>query len=203
MCQVGVPTVGQGGRTDLLAVKEAIDEGASISDLYADHWITFARHERFVNNYFAFKTKPRTTAPVVLLFVGLSGHGKTRVCQSVCEYLGSYYKVPPSRASGMWFDEYRQETTCWIDDFDGSVCTPSFFKQLTDRYEIKVPVLQQKPVQFTSDYIIITSNVLPRDWWKKTNVVAITRRICIIGKFIPPRPPRRVVLNAQGQFIHL
>lgn len=41
----------QGQRTDLLAVQAAIDDGASLADIIKDHFVTWAKYDRFLRQY--------------------------------------------------------------------------------------------------------------------------------------------------------
>jgi len=58
--------------------------------------------------------------------------------------------------------------------------------------------------QFTSSYIIITANLLPKMWWKNFNVAALQRRFTVVLKFFPRVPRVRTVRYdaVTGQFIH-
>ncbi len=47
----GTASGGRGTRTDLNDLKEALDEGKSISDLYDEHFSTLARHIKFAERY--------------------------------------------------------------------------------------------------------------------------------------------------------
>jgi len=196
----GVMQTGQGTRTDVLAVKTAIDEGASRSDLYEEHFQTYSRIERFVNNYRAFIRPPRDSPPVVLLFIGLAGRGKTRSATIFANALGSVYFAPRPKGSGSYFDNYDGQDVFFVDEMSGAFCTPTFFNCLLDRYPMELPVHGGVGHQFTSSYIIITANLLPSMWWKNFNVAALMRRITVVFKFFPLVPKRRtVVFNTETQ----
>lgn len=203
--EVGVMLGGQGTRTDVLAVKSAIDDGASRAELYEEHFVTYSRMERFVNNYRSFRAPPRSSMPVVVLFVGLAGMGKTRTAMNIAERLGSVYVCPRPKGSGSYFDKYDGQDVFFIDEMSGAFCTPTFFNSLCDRYPFEVPVHGGVGHQFTSPYIFITANRLPSMWWKVDfNLAAIMRRICIVVKYFPIVPKHRAVVydSASGQFIH-
>lgn len=200
----GAPQKGQGTRTDLLAVKASVDQGASRADLYEKHFATYARTERFVNNYRAFVQQKRTEPPVVLLFVGLAGLGKTRTARILAEYLGTVYYCPRPKGSGSYFDNYDNEDVFFIDEMSGSFCTPTFFNSLCDWLPFELPVHGGVGRSFTSKYIIITANLLPKMWWKNFNVSALLRRINLVIKYFPITPKKRGVVYdpITGQFLH-
>jgi len=202
--EMGIMASGQGTRTDVLAVKSAIDEGASRSELYEEHFVTYSRIERFVNNYRAHVAAPRTEPPIVLLFVGLAGMGKTRSAYIVANQLGAVYTCPRPKNSGMYFDKYDGQDVLFIDEMSGAFCTPTFFNTLCDRYPMDLPVHGGVGHQFTSRYIIITANLLPRMWWKQFNVAALMRRITLVFKFFPlvPRRPTVVYDPVTQSFVH-
>jgi len=202
--EVGHMVSGQGTRTDVLAVKEAIDAGASREELYSDHFITYSRMERFVNNYRSFVALPRSSAPIVLLFVGLAGMGKTRSAMNLALQLGSVYMAPRPKGSGSYFDKYDGQDVFFIDEMSGAFCTPTFFNTLCDRYPMELPVHGGVGHQFISKYIIITANLLPSMWWKSFNVAACLRRITVVIKFFPLKPKAKTVLynGLTGQFEH-
>ncbi len=169
-----------GTRSDLLRVKELVDGGAKRDRLYDEVFSIYGRAERFVNNYIAFRSPPRTVKPTVLLFVGPSGIGKSRTAATLCSYLGSVYTVPLTKGSGLYFDRYEQQDVLFLDEMDGARCSPTFFNSLCDWNEFTVPVHGSGNIQFTSRYIIICSNYLPKYWWKKRSslqLVQTTRRI--------------------------
>lgn len=203
--KLGTRQAGQGTRTDILAIKAAVDEGAGRSELYEDHFVTYGRMERFINNYRAYVALARSTAPVVILFVGLAGLGKTRTAMNLAQRLGSVYVCPRPKGSGSYFDKYDNDTVFFIDEMSGAFCTPTFFNQLCDRYPFEIPVHGGVGHQFNSPYIFITANKLPSMWWKVDfNLAAIMRRITIIFKYFPLRPKYKTVVYdpVAQQFLH-
>lgn len=188
-----VPHAGKkGGRTDLLALKQGLDEGKSAKELMQAYFTPMSRLYRFANEYRRVMQSPRNFKTIVILLVGPSGTGKSRTALQLAEMLGPYYRVPEKHGSGnLWCDDYQGEPVFWIDEMDGNRMPPTFFNQLADRYPMVVPAHGGAGHQFVSKYLIICSNYHPRYWWKKRNVdqvKQITRRIDIIIKMIPPQP---------------
>jgi len=142
--------------------------------------------------------EPRNFKTVCFLFVGLPGTGKSRTAHILASLLGSVYKVPEARGSGLYWDGYEQQTSCIIDDMDGSRFKPAFFKQLIDRYDFSVGPLGKANVTFNSKFVFITSNSLPKSWWPKAmkssaELKAIMRRFDCMIFFRNHLPTREAV----------
>jgi len=203
--EFGVVSMGQGSRSDLVVVRDAIREGASVADLYESHFENFVRFERAFLNFKRFCSPKRDFKTVVFLLVGTPGTGKTRTAYNLMRMLGDYYVVPHPKGSGVYFDGYVGQVSCLIDEMDGNFCTPTFFNQLCDQYECSVPVHLSGGCQFVSKYLFITTNFHPKYWWKKHAALAsCMRRIDVMWKFIPlpEHNPRPSIIFVNGQFIH-
>jgi len=201
--EYGELAAGQGARSDILSVKNAIDNGASRAELYEHHFSTFLRLEKGFSNYKRFKQAVRDFKTEVFLFVGTPGTGKTRTVMNLARYLGTYYKVMAPKGSGVYFDDYDGQDVIVIDEMDGNFCTPTFMNSLCDRYPFVLPVHGAAGSQMTSKYILITSNYHPKFWWKKHNIQSFMRRVTFTFKFLPLSPPRRTVEFVNGQFVHV
>lgn len=179
-------TTGQGARSDLLRVKRLIDDGATHEQMWDAEFNSMVRYHKSFTVYKRVKTPRRNHQMTVFLFVGTPGTGKTRTAVTLAQFLGSYYMVPPSKGSGLYWDDYDGQETVIIDEMDGNRMTPTFFNLLLDRYPLEVPVHGSAGHQFTSKYIIICSNFMPSQWWKKGtfNLAALERRVTRVVKFI-------------------
>lgn len=192
----------QGTRSDLLAVKRTVDDGADLTGLYEQHFAHMIRYGKSILNYKRFRATPRTAPPCVFLFVGIAGSGKSRTAFTLAQMLGSVYFVPPTKGSGLYWDDYDQQTCVILDEFDGNRCTPTFLNSLCDRYPFEVPVHGNAGRAFNSPYIFIVSNYMPKYWWKtKPNLDPLFRRVSVYRLFVryslPPLSDRPVVAEDQ------
>lgn len=183
----------QGQRADLLEVKRDIDRGVSLKRIAADPetfpvWI---KYHKGLETYKRITTEPRAQKPIVFLFIGTSGVGKSRTAIALAKHLGTVYIVPP-KSTGFWCDDYAQETVFIIDEMTGSKMTPEFFNQLVDWAPMNVPSHGTAGHQFTSKYVFITTNYHPKFWWKHRSpnqVKQTMRRLDVIIKmFEIPKP---------------
>ncbi len=172
----------QGKRTDVLAVKRKIDEGASDLDLWEHHFSTLLHNHRAFKVYKKLVSKPRDHITHVLLFVGPTDTHKSHMAHILGKsgVFGSCYKVPSTKGSGLYFDGYDNHDCIIIDEMDGNRCTPTFLNEICDRYEFSVPVHGSGNVNFVASTIIICSNYVPKDWWKSGhNIKPFMRRITL------------------------
>nr|DAV38826.1 MAG TPA: Rep protein [Cressdnaviricota sp.] len=202
----------QGLRADILAVKLDIDRGVTLKRIWMDpeHFPVMVKHHRAMETYKHLTTPPRTVKPIVFLFIGPSGLGKSRTMWNIARALAgeSVYKVPP-KSTGFWCDRYEQEDVFIVDEMGGHKCTPEFFNELCDWEQMDVPAHGTLGRQFNSKYLFIGTNYHPKYWWKKRSddqVKQTMRRINVIFKmFPPPKPQQLCPYCAQGlcAFHHL
>lgn len=127
----------QGKRSDLLAVKAAIEEGAderAIANEFFGSWVryskSFAAYRGLLNGRSARQVR-------VFVLWGPPGVGKTSLVFSRVEDL--WIASDPSL---QWFDGYGGERSVLIDDFRGlsKSIDESFLLRLLDRYPLQVPI---------------------------------------------------------------
>ena len=161
------PYRNKGFRTDLLELKEAIEEGKHERDLY--QLPAMWNYHRAALSYQRLITKPRTWITRVYVLIGEPGTGKTRYCQTVAP--NAYWKQPST-----WWDDYNGEDDVVLDDFYGWLPYHTMLR-LCDRYPLLV---ESKGGQraFLAKRLFITSNKHWRDWYPNlANIGALERRI--------------------------
>lgn len=177
------PLEGQGSRNDIESFRDAIREGKddlTLLDLFPE---MVAKYPRFINFVRCAIVRKRTTKPVVKVYWGGSGRGKTRL--AVGDDPTSVYVVSkPDTGRPLWWDGYVGQSTVVIDDFYGWIPW-SFILQLIDRYPFQVEIKGGK-MNFNSTNIIFTSNVHPNCWYKNVpnhDMTPLLRRIDEIKEF--------------------
>ncbi len=185
----------QGKRTDLLAVKESIDDGATNVTLWDDHFSAMVRYHRSFAVYKRIKTSVRDWKMDILVWWGPTNCGKTYTAHEL--YGESLYCLPPAKKSGTYWDDYQGETTVLIDEMYGNRFAFSFLLQLCDRFKFTVPVHGGAGHQFISKRIVFTSNAKPEKWYNdQFNYAAFQRRITTVTEMnIPYVAPGDIPLD--------
>lgn len=150
----------KGKRTDLLAVKEALDRGDSMDQISEDHFAAYCRYARGFKEYRLLHHPHRNWEMYIEVIWGPSGVGKSRSCQD--EYPEAYWKSKNSGLQQFW-DGYNGEETIIIDEFYGWLSW-DYLLRLLDRYPLNLDI-KHGTVPISAKKIIITSNTHPKDWY--------------------------------------
>ncbi len=153
---------GQGVRTDLEAVKRAIDEGASEAQLWEKYFGQSVRYMKAFREYKRFKVLKRHWEMEVIVCIGDTGTGKTRWA---FENYPDLYSLPP-KGTQTWWSGYDGQSTVLVDECYGNRFSYGFLLMLTDRYPLQVPI-HGSQVHFTSRTLIFCSNAHPDQWYPK------------------------------------
>lgn len=164
----GTPTIKNSFQEQCMRAKTAVEEGASLQDLWEHHFFVMLRHQKQMEHYhrmWTLRTFDRKKPRVEVIW-GMSGTGKTRyVMQQVKLFYENDYWVYPGKG---WFDGYTGQQVAIFDDFYGDIDFGTFLKVL-DRYRYEAPIkgghTLWNPVR-----IYITSNVSPAEWYEKANL---------------------------------
>lgn len=175
----GVLPAGQGARSDLVGIKQKIDEGATMSELWQDpesfpHMLKY--HKSF-DVYQRVVTVSRAWMPIVITIFGPSGCGKTRWAYDNFPGLWKH-----GDGDGIWFDGLDGNSVVLFDEMRGGRFKLSYLLQLLDRYPMNVAV-KGGFTPFVPKVIIMTSNFHPSTWYKSTDDMPwaespLRRRIC-------------------------
>ncbi len=165
----------QGKRSDLAALKEAVDAGASLLDMCESHWGSMSRSYRFVSFYRCLKMQGGRDWPTVTkVFWGLPGVGKSR--RAHFEYPGAYWlPKPASKLGTAWFDGYDAQEVVVVDEFYGWL-QRDFMCRMCDRYPFHVQT-KGGQVPFLAKVVVVTSNCHPDEWWPNCGIGAMQRRL--------------------------
>lgn len=163
----------QGERNDLLAVKQALDEGAHEREIAADHFKAWCKYYRAFHRYKLISVGERDWRTELVVVCGPPGSGKSMFAESVVATGQRYIHT-----TGKWWCRYTGEPVVVINDFNGSVMPWTELLQIADRYPHQVET-KGGMIPFLARVVILTSNTKPCDWYTPENkdLRALYRRI--------------------------
>lgn len=170
------PEAARGQRSDLAAVKQALDEGAPMAEIADRFFDEFMRFERGFRSYRALKAKPRDFKSEVHVFWGPTGTGKSMICSEISPE--AFWYAP--QKEGKWWDGYDGFVDVVMDEFYGNVQWSQLLRIL-DRYAMAVET-KGGSVNFAPRRIFITSNKDPMEWYNfdpstKRDYLTLHRRL--------------------------
>jgi hypothetical protein len=175
---------GSGTRNDLLAVKEAIQNGASLFDIMDSNIEVYSMHRNALKEYKTCldKRNAREFRQVsVHVYWGLGGTGKTR--KVFDEHPDAFRVQSWTESNKFMFDGYEGEDVILFDDFYGDL-PPETFLRLFDGHPLTLNVKNGRTVaKYTK--IFVTSNKPPEEWYPRsfTDTIQYTRRFTEIKEF--------------------
>ena len=162
----------QGECTDLQELKVRIDAGKhplEIPDEMDEMFSVFARTHKFAETYFQYKRQKKLahdrTVPEVYVRIGPPGTGKTQWMDDTYG-IGIWVTAPCNNGHG--FDGCDHDVILFDDVESNVIPSSSFFKRLTDRYPIQVPVTGGF-ITWKPRVIVFTNNNAPTTWWSTLN----------------------------------
>lgn len=157
-------------------IKEKIDLGATMEELYQDHFFVFSRNRRHLEPYINSRRCERIP-PKVEVLIGATGVGKTRYVHELARiHFGGDLWIYDGEKDKEWFDGYVGQRVALFDDFRGEIHFSRLLR-LLDRYPCQVPV-KGGFVRWNPERIFITSNV-SYEWWydlRQPDLAALERR---------------------------
>lgn len=184
---------GQGQRTDIEGLHDALKGGATRSTLWEDNFPVMVRYHRSVDAYrLAQRDVTIRACPEVRVYWGPTGTGKTR---RVYYETGGFHWTADTANKGQtpWFDGYDGDETVLLDDYAGEY-NIHFFKRLLDRYPMQCQV-KGGYINWKPSTIYITSNTCPDVWYAdspRADRDAVMRRLKTVEhmdtEWTPPEP---------------
>jgi len=180
----GAPKPGQGSRSDLIAVRRAIDQGHPMAYIADNFFGSFLRYERGLRSYYRLKSRGRDWPMEIIIIVGPSGTNKSRWARDNAG--DSVFWKDGSK----WWDGYEGQHTVVWDEFYGHCCPYSVLLRILDRYPLAIEI-KGGFQNFVSKRIIFTTNQDPSEWYnaERTHQVSwilnpLHRRIEEFGRVI-------------------
>lgn len=178
----------QGKRNDLDALHSALKEGTvtTVQEYAETYFRLWARYPNLVSNYIATTAVGTYTVPLLYVFLGPAGVGKSTFARYAA-YLSSQQETKDKRVfeyavgrggGSQWWDGYGGERTLIINDFGGSQIPLGDFKRMFDASAFHVQV-RGSNVLFSSKKIFLSSNYDPGHWYsvRGDHLAAVCRRI--------------------------
>lgn len=194
----------QGERNDLRVFFDFVSEPTTtMLDIAVAEPSYYARYHKGIVALKNQLAPHRTEPPKVFWFYGPSGTGKSRRAMEIAlEHEVPTYFI---KDNSTWWDNYNQESTIIIDDFDKNAFSFRDLLTILDRYPLQKQV-KGGYVKINSPVIIITCEFPPEELWDGNTLEQVTRRLTSITKFkrtdIPRNTPVRLEAsyNADGTF---
>lgn len=187
---------GQGHRSDLVAISEALREQRSLRAISVEYPGQYIRYSRGIEAFQRLHWPvERTGTTQVSIYFGPPGTGKT---YTAFHLLGDPSDVYIHEPGSRWFDGYDGQSLVIMDDFSGS--TSGFRLDYTlrflDQYPLRLPI-KGGHVPLQADHIIITTNIHPLLWfdWNSREIqkAALQRRISDVTYFPSREDPSFLV----------
>jgi len=179
------PTVGQGNRTDLENAAMAVAQGGFVALNKPEFYTTVVKYGRGLRELSSLLAPKRNFKTEVVVLIGKPGTGKS----ALASQFPNPIVAPKPNGSSYWFDGYEPSLhdTIILDDYRGNYPL-DFFLELTDRYQLTLPI-KGGQVQMRAKYLVITSNRKYTEWYPKVYVkypdqlAAVDRRIDTVVYF--------------------
>jgi len=174
----------QGKRNDINDAIETLRSGGGLRGVAASSPSIVLKYPRGLQLLDSLlNDKERTEKTELWIFYGEPGTGKSHSAYSISE--GGQYS-PIIGNSGIWWDGYNGQPWVIFDEFKCNIPL-GLLKRLADSHPLTVDI-KGGSRQFTSKYIIITSNLDPMDWYggdkiTDTERAALLRRFTFVARF--------------------
>lgn len=159
----------QGKRSDLEDLKDAINSGKSVEELFDEHFAPMIKYPKGIGQFITLKARRRDFQTHWELHLGEPGTGKTTSVAS--RYPGAYWK-----AANEWWCDYNGEPVVVLDEFYGYLPFTTLLR-LGDSTPLSVQV-KGASRQFLASTVIFISNSHPLAWYKdaRLDTRALIRR---------------------------
>lgn len=149
---------GQGKRSDLIEVVEAIKLGKRESELASAFPIQYIKYSTGIKRLKVALQPPRDWKTNVIIHYGKPGSGKTFTAAN--RFPGAFWKM----ANVEWWEGYDAHSDVILDDHNTPWMPWATLMQVMDQHQCLVNV-KGSSAQFLARNLVITTNVHPCDWY--------------------------------------
>lgn len=167
----------QGKRTDILEATDLITDGNSLEEVALACPEVFVKYHRGLEALSNSLMKHRTEKPFITWVWGLAGRGKSHYCT---ERHPNHYLKDGTK----WWNNYKQEESILIDDFDGKWPFRDLLR-LLDKYKYQGQT-KGGYVKINSPFIYITCEFPPSHFWEGNALEQVVSRIDVIHELKGP-----------------
>lgn len=175
--ELGEAPVGQGKRTDIVAVKEMVKNNVPLVDVLDS--VTSVQAFNFAEKLYKYVGMQRDWKTEVFWYYGPTASGKSRAAFNTCPK--AYWKSPNNK----WWDGYDSHSEVIMDDIRPESIPFNEMLRLLDRYPMMIE-FKGGSRQFLAKKIVITTTNSPRDFYKNLDgedVNQLVRRVENILRF--------------------
>lgn len=151
----------RGHRSDLDDIKAMLDEKKPELEIAKSHFSQWCQYRRSFAAYRELLAVPRCRKTRVICLYGPTAVGKSRWAAN---WDKNSFWMSRFNGNNIWWDGYNGQRTVVLDEYYGWL-KYDYFLRLCDRYEFRIE-WKGTVMQFTSDNIVITSNVHPDEWYR-------------------------------------
>jgi len=183
----------QGKRNDLLDVKDKLDAGVTLKGVSETHFGAFVKFHKAFALYQQLSTRKRNRHTICIVIWGVPRSGKSSAVHALWP---DAYWVDQSNA-GVWYDRYEQQDCVVFDEFTGWMRFAQF-KRMIDMTPFSVEG-KGTTKEFTSRYVVFTSNERPEEWYEKTQSAGYDQRAFQSRLHFEIEACEKVTLTAEGK----
>lgn len=156
---------GQGRRTDIIAVKRAIDSGVNEVEVWRDEktFEPMLKYHKGFDRYRLLVAPPNNVARNVVVYWGPTGTGKSHTAKT---RFPNAYRVPHPKGSGTYWDGYTGQTDIIVEEMNGSRFSHNFLLDMCGDTPVQVPI-HGGSVPFLGRNIVFTADSHPGHWYRK------------------------------------
>ncbi len=178
--EMGTFPTGQGHRTDLDRLAEAVSNGVTQQQLAEGMPKMVIRYHRGIQALEQYLAPPMYR-PFLEVNVSWGETGTGKTWDAFYNYPDLFCVSPPT--SRMWYDGYRQQKTVLLDDFRSDWMTSSMLLRVLDKYPMRLE-MKGTTVAWNPKLILITSDSHPSEWFEDSSTTRqLMRRISKITHF--------------------